>query len=116
VEDLKNFFGDRVNFESHGGTFTRARLGLEMNKTFQVGDVRWTPYGSLNAVRDINGKSTYTVGNFYGNTDTRGTSAMAELGLGVQKGGFGFNIGANWADGGAYKSFVGGQASVRFSW
>lgn len=29
VEDLKNFFGDRVNFESHGGTFTRARLGLK---------------------------------------------------------------------------------------
>ena len=41
---------------------------------------------------------------------------MAELGLGVQKGGLGFNIGANWVDGGAYKSFVGGQASVRFAW
>ena len=116
VEDVKTFFGDRVNFDSHGGTFTRARLGLEMNKTFQMGDVRWTPYGSLNAVRDVNGKSTYTVGNFYGNTNTRGTSAMAELGLGVQKGGLGFNIGANWVDGGAYKSFVGGQASVRFAW
>ncbi|MDE2407543.1 MAG: hypothetical protein KGL91_06755 [Xanthomonadaceae bacterium] len=116
VDNLKNFFGDRVNFEAHGGTFTRTRLGLELNKTFQVGDVRWTPYGSLNAVRDSNGKSTYTVGNFFGNTEIRGTSAMAELGLGMQKGGFGFNIGANWADGGAYKSFVGGQASVRFSW
>ena len=52
VEALKNFFGDRVNFEAHGGTFTRARLGVEMNKTFQMGDVRWTPYGSINAVRD----------------------------------------------------------------
>jgi outer membrane autotransporter protein len=116
VEALKNFFGDRVNFEAHGGNFTRARLGVEMNKTFQMGDVRWTPYGSLNAVRDSSGKSSYTVGNFYGSTDMRGTSAMAEVGLGVQKGGLGFNIGASWTDGGAYKSFVGGQASVRFAW
>ena len=41
---------------------------------------------------------------------------MAELGVGVQKAGWGFTIGANWTDGGAFKSTVGGQALVRFAW
>ena len=41
---------------------------------------------------------------------------MAELGLGVQKGGLGFTIGANWTDGGALDGFFGGQAMIRYSW
>lgn len=116
VNDVKAFQGGLLNFVSHGGTFSRARLGVELNKTFQVGNVRWTPYGTLSAIREFDGESSYTVGSFVGTTNTKGTSAMAELGLGLQKGGFGFTIGANWTDGGAYKSFVGGQANVRFSW
>ncbi|WP_374248407.1 hypothetical protein [Thermomonas sp.] len=115
VSDIRTFSGDRVDFIAHGGTFTRGRLGVELNKTFQMGDVRWTPYGSVNVIRD-GGTATYTVGSFYGGTDTKGTSAMAELGVGVQKGGLGFTLGANWTDGGAYKSFVGAQANIRFSW
>lgn len=116
VNDVKAFQGGLLNFVSHGGTFSRGRIGVELNKTFQMGDVRWTPYGTLSAIHEFDGKSSYTVGSFVGTTSTQGTSAMAELGLGVQKGGFGFTIGANWTDGGAYKSFVGGQANVRFSW
>ncbi len=115
VSDIRTFNGDRVTFTAHGGTFTRGRLGVELNKTFQMGDVRWTPYGSVNVIRD-GGTGTYTVGSFYGSTDTQGTSGMAELGVGVQKGGLGFTLGANWTDGGAYKSFVGAQANIRFSW
>jgi outer membrane autotransporter protein len=90
---------------------------VELNKTYLSGDLRWTPYASINAVHDFSGTSTYTVANvFNGSTSVKGTSAMAELGLGVQKHGWGFSIGAHWTDGGAFKSTVGGQAIVRFAW
>ena len=69
----------------------------------------------------LNGKCFYAKGltlsdNFFGSTSTEGTSTMAELGLGVQTGGWGFTLGANWVDGGAFKSTVGGQAVIRFAW
>ena len=117
VEDVRTLHGQRATFEGHGGTSERARLGVEISKTFQSGNVRWTPYGSINAIREFDGEMTYTVAdNFFGSTSTEGSSAMAELGLGVQTGGWGFTIGANWIDGGAVKSTVGGQAVVRFAW
>ena len=117
VEDVRTFFGDRANFVSHGGNFDRGRLGVEFNKTFLAGEVRITPYGSINAVREFDGESTYTVAdNFFGSTSVEGTSTMAELGIGVQSGGWGFNLGANWTDGGVYDGIVGGQASIRFAW
>jgi outer membrane autotransporter protein len=117
VEDVRAIYGDRANFEGHGGTSSRGRIGVEISKTFQSGDLRWTPYGSINAIREFDGEMRYTVAdNFFGSTDTEGTSAMAELGVGVQKAGWGFTIGANWTDGGAFKSTVGGQAVVRFAW
>ena len=117
VEDVRTVSFDRATFESHGGTSERGRLGVEINKTFTAGNLRWTPYGSINAIREFDGEMNYTVAdNFFGSTSVEGTSAMAELGLGVQAGGWGFTIGANWTDGGAYKSAVSGQASVRFAW
>ena len=117
VEDVRAVSFDRATFEAHGGTSERGRLGVEFNKTFTAGNLRWTPYGSISAIREFDGEMTYTVAdNFFGSTSVDGTSAMAELGLGVQSGGWGFNIGANWTDGGAYKSGVSGQASVRFAW
>jgi len=117
VEDVRAISFDRATFAADGGTSERGRLGVEFNKTFTAGNLRWTPYGSISAIREFDGEMTYTVGNnFFGSTSVEGTSAMAELGLGVQAGGWGFNIGANWTDGGAYKSAVSGQASVRFAW
>lgn len=116
VEDVRTFHGERLDFTVHGGTFTRGRLGVEVNGTFQSGDIRWTPYGSVSAIRDSGGKTAYSVGDFHGETGVRGSRTMAELGIGVQKGGFGFTLGANWLDGGSMKSFVGGQANVRYSW
>jgi outer membrane autotransporter protein len=117
VEDVRAIQGDRATFEGHGGTSTRGRLGVEVSKTFESSGLRWTPYGSINAVREFDGEMTYTVAdNFHGSTDIEGTSVMAEAGVGVQKGGWGFTIGANWIDGGAFNSTVGGQALVRFAW
>jgi outer membrane autotransporter protein len=117
VEDVRVLHGQRADFEGHGGVSERARLGVEVSKTFQAGNVRWTPYGSINAIREFDGEMSYTVGNnFFGSTRTEGTSAMAELGLGVQAGGWGFTLGANWTDGGAFNGTVGGQAIVRFAW
>ena len=117
VDGLDALHGDMASFQSHGGTFEQGRLGVELNRSFDAAGLRWTPYGSINAIREFDGKTTYTVAdNFFGSTSTKGTSTMAELGLGVQKGRFGFGLGLNWTDGGAYKSIIGGQASARFSW
>lgn len=117
VEDVRAIQGERVDFQGHGGTSSRGRVGVEISKTFQSGDVRWTPYGSINAIREFDGEMTYAVAdNFFGSIGSEGTSAMAELGLGVQKKGWGFTIGANWTDGGAFKSTLGGQAIVRIAW
>ncbi|MEF9978239.1 MAG: hypothetical protein RR834_07065 [Thermomonas sp.] len=117
VEDVRAIAFDRATFEGHGGTSERGRVGVEINKTFTAGNLRWTPYGSINAIREFDGEMNYTVGtNFFGATSTKGTSAMAELGLGLQSGGWGFTIGANWTDGGAFKSAVSGQANIRFAW
>ena len=117
VEDIRTFIGDVADMTTHGGTYERGRVGVEINKTFLSGDLRWTPYASINAVHDFSGTSNYTVADvFSGSTTVKGSSAMAELGLGMQKGGLGFTLSANWNDGGAFKSFVGAQANVRYSW
>ncbi|MEO6228377.1 MAG: autotransporter outer membrane beta-barrel domain-containing protein, partial [Thermomonas sp.] len=117
VDEVRPIYGTAATFESHDGTSSRGRVGVEVSKTFESGGIRWTPYGSINAIREFDGDMNYTVANvFQGGTSVQGTSTMAELGLGVQKGDWGFTIGANWIDGGAYKSTVGGQALVRFAW
>lgn len=118
VDGVRSNYGSAATFDSHGGTSSRGRLGVEVSKAFQTaGGMTITPYGSLNAIREFEGDMNYTVANvFNGTTSIQGTSTMAELGLGVQKGGWGVSIGANWVDGGAYKSTVGGQALVRFAW
>ncbi len=118
VDGIKTIFGDRANFEGHGGTSSRGRLGVEFTKSFQTaGGMSITPYGSINAVREFDGEMNYTVAdNFFGNTSTEGTSTMVDLGIGLQKGGWGVTAGANWVDGGALNSVTGGQVVVRFAW
>lgn len=117
VEDIRAIAFDRATFAGEGGVSERGRVGVEINKTFTSGNLRWTPYGSINAIREFDGEMNYTVGNnFFGATSTKGTSAMAELGLGLQSGGWGFTLGANWTDGGVVKSAVSGQANIRFAW
>jgi outer membrane autotransporter protein len=116
VEDARSIQSDGSLFESDG-TSSRGRLGVEVGKTFATGDVRWTPYGSINAVREFDGRYDFTAaGAFTGNTGTEGTSVMGELGLGVQARGWGFTIGAQWTDGGAIEGTFGAQALVRLAW
>jgi outer membrane autotransporter protein len=116
VEDARSIQSDGSMFESNG-TSSRGRLGVEFNKSLGSGDVRWTPYGSINAVREFDGRYDFTtVGAFTGNTGTEGTSVMGELGLGVQARGWGFTIGAQWTDGGAVEGTFGAQALVRLAW
>ncbi|HSD15826.1 MAG TPA: hypothetical protein VLC71_01015 [Thermomonas sp.] len=117
VDDVRTVSFDRASFESHGGNSERGRLGVEVNKTFNAGNLLWTPYGSLSAIHEFEGDMDYTVAdNFFGSTSVDGTSVMAELGVGLQSGGWGFTIGANWTDGGALDGGVSGQANIRFAW
>ncbi|MFS8136626.1 MAG: hypothetical protein ACMG50_00720 [Thermomonas sp.] len=118
VDEVATIRGSLTTFDVHGGTSSRGRLGVEVSRPFQTsGGMTVTPYGSLNAIREFDGDMNYTVANvFNGATGTKGTSTMAELGLGVQKGDWAVTAGANWIDGGAQKSVVGGQLIVRFAW
>jgi len=117
VDGLRPIHGSSVDFATDGGTSSRGRLGVAFSKTINGAGWIWTPYGSVNAVHEFDGESTYTIGNtFVGSTSTDGTSAMVELGLGAQNGGFSVTGGANWTDGGALQSFVGGQVVLRYTW
>jgi len=117
VDGLHAIHGSSVDFATDGGTSSRGRLGVAFSKTINDGGWIWTPYGSVNAVHEFDGESAYTIGNtFAGSTSTDGTSAMVELGLGAQKNGFSVTGGANWTDGGALQSFIGGQVVLRYTW
>ena len=118
VHGIQPFVGQYVNFNAFGGDFNRARIGVDFNTQIESGDFRWTPYGSLNWVRNFRGDSSYNVGNiFYGDTWTSGSQFVAELGIGVERGGFGFTLGGTWgSSGGTFDSTSGGQATIRYSW
>ncbi|WP_240096450.1 hypothetical protein [Thermomonas flagellata] len=118
VQDVRTLTGPQGTFQPHGGTFARGRLGLELSKSFTSGNgLQWTPYGAIHAVREFDGKTTYTAATYFnGSTSLKGTSAMAELGLGVGKDSWAFTLGANWTDGGALKRTFGGQAVLRLAW
>lgn len=117
VDALESIQDDGSVFDSRAGTVSHTRVGVEISRSFQSGTVRWLPYGSINAVREAGGGFSYTIADaFSGTTHTQGTSAMAELGVGLQAGGWNASIGAHWVDGGAYGSVVGGQATLRFAW
>jgi hypothetical protein len=118
VGNIDALHGDSATFVANGGDSSRARLGVEFSKSIKSdSDFIWTPYGSLNAVHEFDGRTRYAINNtFFGSTSVEGTSAMVELGLGMQKGGLSITGGVNWTDGGALKSFTGGQLELRYSW
>jgi outer membrane autotransporter protein len=117
VEDVRAMQLGGSSFQAQGGTSSRVRLGVEVGKTFDTGDIRWTPYGSINAIREFDGDFAFSVDDaFAGTTRTGGTSAMAELGLGMQARGWGLTVGAHWTDGGATRDSIGGHALLRFAW
>ena len=118
VGNIDDVQGNQATFVANGGDSSRGRLGVLFSKTIDSDSgFTWTPYGSVNAVREFNGKTTYAINNaFFGSTNVEGTSAMVELGLGAQKGGFSVTGGVNWTDGGALQSFKGGQLELRYTW
>lgn len=118
VNGIQPYVGQYVNMAVYGGHFDRARIGVDFNAQIESGDIRWTPYGTLSWVRNFSGTSNYNVGNiFYGDTWTRGSHFMAELGIGMEFGGFGFTLGGTWlGSGGTFGSTSGGQATFRYSW
>jgi outer membrane autotransporter protein len=117
VGNIRPLQGDQTDFRANGGTSSRGRLGVEFSKTINAAGWAWTPYGSVNAIREFDGRSSYSVADtFTGSTSTEGTSAMLDVGLGLQKKGLSITGGANWTDGGALKRFVGGQLVMRYTW
>ncbi|MCI4568312.1 hypothetical protein [Lysobacter sp. CFH 32150] len=117
VSDISTLQSGQSTFVVDGGVSSRARLGVALDKTFERAGYTWTPYGSLNAVREFDGEYDYSVnGGLVGATSTEGTSAMVEMGLGMRKGKLSITGGVNWIDGGAVQSFMGGQLAMRYSW
>jgi outer membrane autotransporter protein len=107
-----------AGFQSNDDNASRARLGVMLSKSYtSASGTVWMPYASLSAVQEFDGKNSYSVNNnFFGYTDTKGTSALAETGINIQIGKLALFGGVNWQDGGALKSFFGGQAGLRYTW
>ena len=76
----------------------------------------WTPYASINAVREFDGNNDYSInGDFFGRSSMKGTSGMLELGLSAQTGNLSVFGGLNWQDGGTLNRFIGGQLGLRYT-
>jgi outer membrane autotransporter protein len=119
VENIDRIEGDLADFVSDGGTSSRARLGLEMEQTFQsASGTQWTPYGVVSIVREFDGEAGFTVANtFSGRTSTEGTSGQLEFGVNAK---IGQRVdvwgGLNYLDGGAIDGVWGGQLGIRYTW
>jgi outer membrane autotransporter protein len=108
-----------AGFRSSDDTSSRGRLGVMVSKTYTAADAGtiWMPYVSVSAVHEFDGKNRYTIDDtFSGQTGTAGTSALVTAGVNVTMHKLSFYGGANWLDGGAMKSFLGGQVGLRYSW
>jgi outer membrane autotransporter protein len=92
-------------------------VGVAVDKIFQGAGFIWTPYGSINAVRESGGGFDHAVdGGLLGTTSTDGTSALVELGIGARRDKLSISGGVNWTDGGALESVTGAQLVLRYSW
>jgi hypothetical protein len=117
ITDMAAMEDDFATFAPEAGVSERARLGVALSRTFASGDILWTPYGSLNAIKELDGVNRYSISGVAGGmTSTEGTSAAVELGVGMQARGFSVTGGLNWTDGGALDSFFGGQVVLRYTW
>jgi hypothetical protein len=117
IDDVKPLQDGGSTFVSDGGASSRGRLGVAFDKSFEASGFTFTPYGSINVLRESGGEYDYAVNEgLMGSIRTEGTSAMLELGLGARKGGLSLSGGLNWTDGGAQQSVTGGQLVVRYGW
>jgi outer membrane autotransporter protein len=117
IGNIRPVQAGQAEFVANGGSSSRGRVGVAFSSAIDNAGWKFTPYGSVNAVREFDGRTDYSIADtFTGSTRTDGTSAMVELGIGAQKEGFSATAGANWTDGGALQSFVGGQLVLRYTW
>lgn len=117
VSNVDPVRGDLTDFTTDGVTSERLRAGLELQQTFTTAKGNWTPYGTLSAIREFDGESSFQIGEaFGGRTSTEGTSGMVELGANVNMGQLSFWGGLNFIDGGAIDGVWGGQAGLRYTW
>ena len=119
VDEIDSVAAPGAVMSLHGGDSSRARLGVALRKTFGASDAGtvWTPYATLSAVREFDGENHYDInGDFFGSTNTEGTSALLELGVNAD---IGNNLaifgGLNWQDGGAINNAFGGQLGIRYT-
>jgi outer membrane autotransporter protein len=118
IDNVGPLDGSLVRMDIDGGASERGRVGVALSRSFAgANGLQWTPYGALSAVREFDGETGFTVADaFSGTTSTEGTGTLAELGIGVRKGGLSATAGFNWADGGASDNMRGGQLVVRYTW
>ena len=118
VDEIDSVAAPGAVMSLHGGDSSRARLGVALRKTFGASDAGtvWTPYATLSAVREFDGENHYDInGDFFGSTNTEGTSALLELGFNAQTGNLAVFGGLNFQDGGAINSAFGGQLGIRYT-
>jgi outer membrane autotransporter protein len=118
VNKADTLSGALNGFTPQGGDSSLGRAGLMLSKDVAAsGNTVWTPYVTASAVREFDGENNFTIDNtFSGTTDTKGTSALVEGGLSVKTGKLEVFAGVNWQDGGALKSFAGGQVGLHYNW
>jgi outer membrane autotransporter protein len=118
VNKADTFTGALNGFTPLGGDSSRGRAGLLLSKDIaSSGSTVWTPYVSASAVHEFDGENNFIVDNaFSGSTNTKGTSALVEGGISVKTGKLEVFGGVNWQDGGALKSFAGGQIGLHYNW
>ena len=120
IDNIDFTGGTLTSVALDGGDSERLRVGLGFERGFTTaGGYRLTPYGSLSAVNEMDGSSSFTINGdaaLSGGVEADGTFGLVELGLGVQKNGWSASAGLNWADGGAIDSDLGGQVVVRYTW
>jgi outer membrane autotransporter protein len=119
VDSSDNLSGAATGFRSDGDGSSRGRAGVQFSRSFVAanGSAVWTPSLAVSAVREFDGKNNYSVNDtFFGETSTRGSSALAEAGIDGKFGPLSIYAGLNWQDGGALKNVAGGQLGLRYAW
>jgi outer membrane autotransporter protein len=117
IGDIEALHSGTSTFDNDGGLSSRVRLGVAFDRTFDAAGYALTPFGSLDAVRELEGDYDHQInGGLLGTTSTDGTSAQVELGLDARKGRFSVSGSVHWTDGGAIDGLTGGQVTVRYRW
>ncbi|MEH6544768.1 MAG: autotransporter outer membrane beta-barrel domain-containing protein [Porticoccaceae bacterium] len=114
--DLDDIVNTSGTFAQKDGDSSRVRAGVMLRKAYQSGTSKWTPYGSLNVVEELDGENSFNAGAYSSDSDIGGTSVLVEGGVNAQFGDVIVFGGVNYQDGDALDGIVGGQLGVRFSW